>query len=106
MIYVSDHGESLGENNIYLHGLPYLIAPNEQTQVPFILWLSDDVRQRQAIDKTCLQHKRQQAFSHDNLFDSILGLLDIKTSVYQPAMDLFSSCHTPSAPSPSLIVKT
>lgn len=37
MLYVSDHGESLGENNIYLHGLPYAIAPDFQKKVPMIL---------------------------------------------------------------------
>lgn len=94
LVYVSDHGESLGENNIYLHGLPYILAPVEQTHVPFIVWLSDGVRERQGISAECLRNKRQYAFSHDNLFDSMLGLLDVKTSVYQPDNDLFGNCHT------------
>ena len=46
MIYVSDHGESLGENGLYLHGLPYSIAPDTQTHVPMIAWLSPRIRRR------------------------------------------------------------
>ena len=38
MLYISDHGESLGENNLYLHGMPYMLAPSEQTDVPVIVW--------------------------------------------------------------------
>ena len=29
LIYVSDHGESLGEKGLYLHGAPYFMAPDE-----------------------------------------------------------------------------
>jgi lipid A ethanolaminephosphotransferase len=90
MIYVSDHGESLGENNIYLHGLPYLIAPDEQRHVPFILWFSDGFQESYGIDRAYLESISASRRSHDDLFDSVLGLLDIRTKEYDPRQDIFS----------------
>lgn len=95
LIYVSDHGESLGENNIYLHGLPYNIAPQEQTQVPMLFWASDTMKKLDYIDYECLKKKATtQSFSHDNLFSSILGLLEIDSKTYRPEMDIFKMCRT------------
>ncbi len=93
MVYISDHGESLGENNLYLHGLPYIIAPEQQKKVPFILWLSNNYQQSYAIDKSCIAKNSTQKLSHDNLFSSMLGLLGIQTQVYNDGLDIFSSCH-------------
>ena len=94
LIYVSDHGESLGENNLYLHGLPYAIAPNEQTKVPFLVWLSPQLKTSAKLDEICLKNKAEQGtHSHDNLFHSVLGLLDIQTKVYNPKLDIFQSCR-------------
>ena len=94
MLYVSDHGESLGENNIYLHGLPYAIAPDEQKKVPMILWMSPDTRQSLQLDNNCLtQNAETGQFSHDNYFHSVLHLLNIKTSVFDPRLDIFTPCH-------------
>jgi len=93
MAYMSDHGESLGENNLYLHGLPYIIAPEEQKKVPFILWLSDSYQQNYNIDKSCLAKKSSAKLSHDNLFSSMLGLLAIQTQVHDDKLDMFSSCN-------------
>lgn len=94
MLYLSDHGESLGENNLYLHGVPYMLAPHEQTEVPFLFWMDDGFANRFSIDKNCLDGKRKRHFSHDNLFDSMLGLLDVQTDAYRPEMDIFSSCRS------------
>jgi lipid A ethanolaminephosphotransferase len=94
MIYVSDHGESLGENRIYLHGIPYAIAPEYQTLIPFIFWASSDFYSDRKLDKSCLYENRKNPFSHDNLFHSLLGLIDIKTEYYQPKMDIFAPCIT------------
>jgi len=93
MIYFSDHGESLGERNMYLHGAPYLIAPLEQRRVPMMLWLSPGFGQRFRIDQRCLAARADQQFSHDNVFHSVLGLLDIHTAVYNPKLDLFQACN-------------
>lgn len=94
MIYVADHGESLGENNIYLHGLPYAIAPDVQKKVPWINWLSNDFVKRNGIDTDCLARKNNNRLSHDNYFHSVLGLLDVKTAVYKPELDVYASCST------------
>ena len=92
-MYFSDHGESLGENNLYLHGAPWIISPEGQRHVPFMLWLSEGYRNRFLIDGRCLAARAGQAFSHDNLFHSTLGLLDISTAVYNPKLDLFNACR-------------
>lgn len=93
MLYVSDHGESLGENNTYLHGLPYLIAPDVQKHVPMVVWLSPPMQARSGVSMACLQQQKDTALSHDNLFHSVLGLLDIHTAVYRLALDLFAPCR-------------
>lgn len=93
LLYFSDHGESLGENNLYLHGAPYVISPAEQRHVPMILWLSDSFRNRFKLDQGCLAARAGQHFSHDNIFHSTLGMLGISTAIYNPKLDLFSACH-------------
>jgi lipid A ethanolaminephosphotransferase len=93
MIYVSDHGESLGEGNMYLHGLPYAFAPEEQKHVPMMLWLSTKLQADLGVDTTCLRQHRTDAVSHDNFFHSVLGLLDVKTSTYNPGLDIFARCR-------------
>lgn len=93
MIYMSDHGESLGENNMYLHGLPYFVAPDTQKHVPFLMWLSEGYQQSYSIDKSCLHKQENSELSHDYLFSSVLGLLDIETAVYDPKLDIFANCR-------------
>jgi len=93
LLYLSDHGESLGENRLFLHGLPYMIAPSQQTHVPALTWLSKGYAQRFNINLSCLKLKSTDEFSQDNLFDSLLGLMDIKTAEYQSGMDIFNSCQ-------------
>ncbi|WP_240478325.1 phosphoethanolamine transferase EptA [Photobacterium aquae] len=95
MLYLSDHGESLGEDGVYLHGLPYGIAPREQKRVPLILWLSPAYQQSHGIDRQCLQAKAQQdKVSQDNLFHTLLGMMAVQTHVYQPGLDILASCET------------
>jgi lipid A ethanolaminephosphotransferase len=91
--YVSDHGESLGENNLYLHGLPYRFAPNVQKQVPWIAWLSPAFQQQSHLSQACLAGRRDQKLSHDNYFHSMLGLLDVQTRVYDAARDIHAGCR-------------
>lgn len=92
MVYVSDHGESLGENNLYLHGMPYAIAPKTQKHVPFIFWASRNFYRDRGLNKECLNNLKSHEFSHDNIFHSFLGLLDIETKYYQPELNIFSNC--------------
>ena len=100
VMYVSDHGESLGENNIYLHGMPYSIAPDEQTRVPMLIWMNETMKKWDYIDYSCLKEAAEKnTYSHDNIFHSLLGLLEIKTTLYDGRYDLFSGCRTRKLPS-------
>ena len=102
MLYLADHGESLGENNIYLHGMPYSVAPDVQKHVPWITWLSPDFEQRSHITTACLKQQLDAPISHDNYFHSVLGLMNVQTSVYQPALDMYAHCAAlPLAPGPT-----
>ena len=92
MIYMSDHGESLGENGIYLHGAPYAIAPREQTQVPFVTWFSKPYQAAMGVDTSCLAKETDQPKSHDNLFHTVLGMMDVETKVYNRDLDAFANC--------------
>ena len=94
MLYLSDHGESLGENNLFLHGMPYAIAPKEQTRVPMVMWLSDAYASSRNIDLGCLRSRAAEHASHDNLFHTVLGMLDVQTKVYEPALDVLRVCRT------------
>ncbi len=94
LLYVSDHGESLGENGIFLHAAPYEIAPQEQIKVPLQLWLPKTTAQSLTLSKPCLIKKAERGgFSHDNLFHTVLGLMQVKTAEYRPALDITFSCN-------------
>lgn len=97
LLYVSDHGESLGEGGLYLHGVPHAIAPDVQTRVPFVLWLSPAFRSDVGVDEACMRTRAAQPVSHDNLFHSLLGVFDVQASVYDPGLDIFEGCRTKSA---------
>lgn len=91
LFYVSDHGESLGENGVYLHGFPKLLAPESQLHVPAVMWFSpsfDDVNIAELVKK------RAMRFTHDNIFHTVLGFLEIETSIYRPEMDILASART------------
>ncbi len=94
MLYVSDHGESLGEAGIYLHGAPRAIAPAVQYEIPMIFWASSGFAGGGSDLTACLRDRAGHAYSHDNLFHSMLGVLDVSTQVYRSALDLFAPCRT------------
>lgn len=93
MIYVSDHGESLGENGLFLHGMPYAIAPKEQLHVPLVAWFSDGWQRQTHLNMQCVKQHASAAYSHDNLFHTLLGLTDVRTNLYLPTMDIYQSCR-------------
>lgn len=100
MLYMSDHGESLGESGLYLHGMPYPIAPSVQKRVPLVMWLSPGFRRSFQVDQGCLRSRASSVeVSHDNLFHSLLGVLDVQTQAYDVALDMFAPCRPASAPS-------
>ncbi|MFJ2973070.1 phosphoethanolamine transferase EptA [Kluyvera sp. NPDC087067] len=93
LVYLSDHGESLGENGVYLHGLPYAIAPETQKHVPMLLWLSDDYQKRYNVNYACLQKKaKENDYSQDNLFSTMLGMTGVETQEYRAADDILATC--------------
>jgi len=94
LIYVSDHGESLGEKGLFLHGVPYSIAPLEQTRVPMAMWFSPGLVRDAKLDVACLKREAAEPVSHDNLFPSILGLMQVSTREYQAGYDLFAKCRS------------
>ena len=93
LIYLSDHGESLGEDGLYLHGVPYAIAPDTQTHVPMLMWLSPGFSAARGIDTACLKARSNDDVSQDNLFHSVLGLMQVHTPEYDATLDLFSRCE-------------
>jgi lipid A ethanolaminephosphotransferase len=95
LLYVADHGESLGENNLYLHGLPYALAPDVQKHVPWITWLSPGFEQRSGLTLQCLRAHADARVTHDNLFHSVLGLMQVSTSAYQRGLDAYAGCAAP-----------
>jgi lipid A ethanolaminephosphotransferase len=92
MLYVADHGESLGENNLYLHGMPFSIAPEVQKHVPWITWLSRGFEQRSGIATECLRSRRDLPLTHDNYFHAVLGLMQVSTAVYDRQLDAYAPC--------------
>jgi lipid A ethanolaminephosphotransferase len=93
LLYVSDHGESLGENGLYLHGLPYSVAPAEQTHVPMILWLPEGSALGASLKPGCLLALRDKPASHDNLFHTTMGWVGARADVYKPEWDLLAGCR-------------
>ncbi len=78
VIYISDHGESLGEGNLYMHGVPMSVAPKVQTEIPFVIWTNDST----------LSPDPAREASQYNVFHTVLGFLGIDSPVYDPALDL------------------
>lgn len=93
LVYVADHGESLGEHNIYLHGLPYRVAPDEQKRVPWITWLSPAWESATGLSTACLQQRADAARSHDHYFHSVTGLMDVASSAYRLELDAYADCR-------------
>ena len=95
LVYLSDHGESLGEGGLYLHGMPYAIAPDEQKKVPMTMWFSPGFDRSLGLDAACLKRKAAiAAASHDNYFHTVMGLMQVATPEYLAGMDLLEGCRT------------
>lgn len=98
LMYISDHGESLGEGGLYLHGTPYAFAPKEQIEIPWIFWMDKNSAERVHLDIECMRkenfydYKFNSKLSHDNLFHSLLGIMQIDTPEYNPDLNIFAKC--------------
>jgi lipid A ethanolaminephosphotransferase len=93
MLFVSDHGESLGEAGLFLHAAPMFMAPETQTKVPMVLWMAPGFRDALGLDDACLRKAASRPASHDAVFSSVLGLLDVATTARDPALDIASPCR-------------
>ncbi len=93
MLYVSDHGESLGENGLFLHALPYAIAPETQTRVPMIFWASPGFKQRVAVEPSCAREQSRETVSHDHIFHTLLDLLEIQSVAKRRELAIFAGCR-------------
>jgi lipid A ethanolaminephosphotransferase len=83
MIFISDHGESLGENKMFMHGLPMKLAPKVQYEIPFFVWTSEGFRDYKAESE--LPAVLEQHF----IFHSVLNLLSINSPAYNKDYDIF-----------------
>ena len=93
MLYVSDHGESLGEYGIYLHGVPYPLAPDSQKHVPLIAWFDEGFVQQLHLDQACLRGRLEDRLTHDNLYHTVLGIVDVATPTYRSDLDIWGECR-------------
>jgi lipid A ethanolaminephosphotransferase len=93
LIYASDHGESLGEQGVYLHGLPYAFAPREQTHIPLIFWASANYAERAELRMGCVSQHASDESSHDNLYHTVMGIAELRNDLYQGQLDLLSPCR-------------
>jgi lipid A ethanolaminephosphotransferase len=95
LLYVSDHGESLGEHNLYLHGLPWSLAPDVQKHIAWITWLPPAFQRRSGVPSACLRQRVDERIGHEHLFHSVLGLLDVQTTAYRAERDFYRACRQP-----------
>ncbi|MBM0107738.1 phosphoethanolamine--lipid A transferase [Steroidobacter sp. S1-65] len=93
LLYVSDHGESLGENGLYLHGMPYAFAPAVQKEVPMLLWASPGYLRRTQLRLDCLRESASLPVSHDFFYHTVLGAAQARSQVYDRALDLTAGCR-------------
>ena len=94
MLYVSDHGESLGEDGLYLHGFPYAMAPREQIEVPMLFWASPGFyAERAKVDPQCLARSAEHETSHDAIFHTLLPIFGLQSPLYDQRLDLMAACR-------------
>ncbi len=93
LVYVADHGESLGENNLYLHGMPYAVAPDVQKHIPWITWVSAGMQRSAGLSVDCLRAAQDRRLTHDHYFHSVLGLMNVETQAYRASLDAYADCR-------------
>jgi len=94
LMYISDHGESLGEKGLYLHGTPVLIAPSEQTKVPFIFWASTLFKNKFNLKDRPLQ--KASGYSQHNIFHTVMGAFDMTSTIYDESLNILQPSNTAS----------
>ena len=92
MFFVSDHGESLGEDGLYLHGAPRFMAPETQYKVPMMMWFSQAYEAQMGLNRACVAAKSNEKLSQDNMFSTILAMMDVQTEASDPALNILAGC--------------
>lgn len=90
MLYVSDHGESLGEHGFYLHAAPYMIAPKEQTHVPAIVWMGKHFDYK--LDQ--LMPYKDYPLSHDDVFCTLLAAFELNSKMCEAKKEMLMQNQT------------
>ncbi|VTU17573.1 Phosphoethanolamine transferase EptA [Variovorax sp. SRS16] len=93
LLYLSDHGESLGEYGLFLHGAPYSFAPEVQKHIPMVMWFDAGMSARRKLSRPCLDADLDAPLTQDNLYHTVLGLMDVHNKTYKPALDALASCR-------------
>ena len=83
----------MGENGLYLHGLPYAIAPETQKTVPMFMWFTPGFLNSRQLNEQCVRAKSTAPSSHDNVFHTVLGLMNVRSKVYERPWDLVGTCE-------------
>ena len=93
MIFISDHGESLGENKVFMHGLPMQLAPKVQYEIPFMVWTSEGFRnyKRTSDKEEAPEGELPAVLEQHYIFHSVLNLLSIQSPAYNKAYDIFET---------------
>ena len=93
MIFISDHGESLGENKMFMHGLPMKLAPKVQYEIPFLVWTSDGFRtyKQTSSSQDAPEGELPAVLEQHYIFHSVLNLLSIQSPAYNKDYDIFVS---------------
>ena len=91
IIFISDHGESLGENKMFMHGLPMKLAPKVQYEIPFLVWTSDNFRnyKRTSSEQDAPKGELPAVLEQHYIFHSVLNLLSIQSPAYNKDYDIF-----------------
>lgn len=93
LLYLSDHGESLGEYGLFLHGVPYSFAPEVQKHIPMVMWFGPHMREREGLSSGCMEAGLDAPLTHDNLYHTVLGVMDVRTPTYKAGLDVLASCR-------------
>ena len=95
MIFISDHGESLGENKMFMHGLPMRLAPKVQYEIPFLVWTSDGFREYKPTSdqQSASEGELPKVLEQHYIFHSVLNLLSIQSPAYNQAYDIFKDTN-------------
>lgn len=93
LLYVSDHGESLGEGGMYLHGMPYKLAPREQVHVPLVVWWPEATALASGVSLACLRERRDMPLTHSHLSHTVMAWMGVQTASLRPAFDAFAPCR-------------